>query len=24
AANPPQLPPPQEPQGVIFKRDTGE
>lgn len=24
AANPPQLPPPQEPPGVIFKRDTGE
>jgi hypothetical protein len=24
AANPPQLPPPQQPQGVIFKPDTGE
>jgi len=24
AANPPQLPPPQEPQGLIFKPDTGE
>ncbi len=24
AANPPQLPPPQEPPGIIFKRDTGE
>lgn len=24
AANPPQLPPPQEPPGVIFKHDTGE
>ena len=24
AANPPQLPPPQEPQGVIFKPDPGE
>ena len=24
AANPPQLPPPQEPQGIIFKPDTGE
>jgi hypothetical protein len=24
AANPPQLPPPQEPQGLIFKPDSGE
>lgn len=24
AANPPQLPPPQEPQGIIFKPDSGE
>lgn len=24
AANPPQLPPPQEPQGIIFKPDAGE
>ena len=24
AANPPQFPPPQEPQGIIFKPDTGE
>ena len=24
ATNPPQLPPPQQPQGLIFKPDTGE